>query len=204
MKRFIIDGLVKYVSENKELKNEDIEVIRYGISNLYLQISKMIVITLIAVLLNILIPYLIFTILYNIIRMPSFGIHAKKSYQCWISSIIIFIGIPYLITILEINIITRLVISILAAIYITIYSPADTEKRPIISKKRRLIYKYLSCIISIIYINLSIYIDNEIVRNALLFSLLLQCIIISPITYKVFGVPYNNYKNYIEGGELTC
>ena len=198
MKEVIVNKTLNYIIKHKELTNYDMDIIKYGISNLYLQISKIIVITTLAIILKIFIPYLIFTIFYNIIRMPSFGIHAKKSWQCWVSSIIFFIGFPYLLTVITINSYMHFLIITFSIIYITIYSPADTIKRPIISKKRRRIYKILSCIISILYALFSYLIKDKIVSYSLLFSLVLQCIIISPITYKIFGMPYNNYKRYVE------
>ena len=198
MKEVIVNKTLNYIIKHKELTNYDMDIIKYGISNLYLQISKIIVITTLAIILKIFIPYLIFTIFYNIIRMPSFGIHAKKSWQCWVSSIIFFIGFPYLLTVITINSYMHFLIITFSIIYITIYSPADTIKRPIISKKRRRIYKILSCIISILYALFSYLVKDKIVSYSLLFSLVLQCIIISPITYKIFGMPYNNYKRYVE------
>ncbi len=198
MKEVIVNKTLNYIIKHRKLTSYDIDIIRYGISNLYLQISKIIVITTLAIILKIFIPYLIFTIFYNIIRMPSFGIHAKKSWQCWVSSIIFFIGFPYLLTVINLNTYVHFFIAASSIIYITIYSPADTIKRPIISRKRRAIYKIFSFIISILYVLLSYLIKDKIVSYALLFSLVLQCIIISPITYKIFGMPYNNYKRYIE------
>ncbi len=196
MKKRIIDAIMNYIKENKNVTNDEIEIIRYGISNLYLQITKTVVITILAIALKIFIPYLIFIMAYNILRLPSFGLHAKKSYQCWISSIIIFILIPYLATIIDVNIYLKVAILSCTIVYMTIYSPADTEKRPIINPKRRLIYKYLSSILSIVYSFLCIFINFKIVENTLMFSLILQCIIISPITYKIFGLTYDNYKKY--------
>jgi len=198
MKEVIVNKTLNYIIKHRKLTSYDIDIIRYGISNLYLQISKIIVITTLAIILKIFIPYLIFTIFYNIIRMPSFGIHAKKSWHCWVSSIIFFIGFPYLLTIINLNTYVHFLIAASSIIYITIYSPADTIKRPIISRKRRTIYKIFSFIISILYVLLSYLIKDKIVSYALLFSLVLQCIIISPITYKIFGMPYNNYKRYVE------
>ena len=197
MKKFVIKNLMKYIKNNKQYSEEELETIEYGISNLYLQITKTIVITTIAIVLKIFIPYLIFIITYNIIRMPSFGVHAKKSWHCWISSIIIFNAFPYLTTIVNLNGYIKILLCIIATLYLTYYSPADTEKRPIISPKRRKIYKCISCIISIIYSFLCLYIKDQIVSNAFLFSLILQCFIVSPVTYKLFGQPYNNYKNYL-------
>ena len=196
MKEVIVKKIINYIQKKKNLDEYNLEIIKYGISNLYLQISKIIVITTLAIILNIFRPYLIFTILYNIIRLPSFGIHAKKSWQCWVTSIIFFIGFPYLISIVRLNNYIHFFIALFSTIYITIYSPADTVKRPIISQKRRLIYKILSMNISILYVILSYLIKDKIIAYSLLFSLVLQCIIISPITYKIFDMPYDNYKNY--------
>ena len=202
MKKFVIKNLLKYIKNNKQYSAEELEAIEYGLSNLYLQITKTIVITAIAIVLKIFIPYLIFIITYNIIRLPSFGIHAKKSWQCWISSIIIFNAFPYLITITNFNAYIKILILLIAIMYITYYSPADTEKRPIISSKRRKTYKIASCILSTIYSFLCLYIKDQIVSNAFLFSLVLQCFIISPFTYKLFGQTYNNYKEYLGKEEL--
>ncbi len=204
MKKFVINKIMNYIKNNKQYSEEELETIEYGIANLYLQITKTIVITAIAIILKIFIPYLIFIITYNIIRMPSFGVHAKKSWHCWVSSIIIFNAIPYLITIANFSIYMKLIISLITIIYITYYSPADTVKRPIISAKRRKIYKIASCILSIIYSLLSLYIKDQIVSNSFLFSLILQCFIISPATYKLFGQPYNNYKEYLGKEALKC
>ena len=139
MKEVIVNKTLNYIIKHRKLTSYDIDIIRYGISNLYLQISKIIVITTLAIILKIFIPYLIFTIFYNIIRMPSFGIHAKKSWQCWVSSILFFIGFPYLLTVINLNAYVHFLIAASSIIYITIYSPADTIKRPIISRKRRTI-----------------------------------------------------------------
>ena len=201
MKDYVVSKTLNYIYAHKDYTDLEKDTIGYGISNLYLQLTKTIVITSIAIIFKIFIPYLIFTILYNIIRMPSFGVHAKKSWHCWISSLIIFNVVPYLTTITNLNINIKIIVLLISILYITYYSPADTEKRPIISPKRRKIYKLLSSILSIVYSLLCLHIKDKIVSNALLFSLILQCIIISPSTYKLFGQPYNNYKKYLRKEE---
>lgn len=197
MKKYVVDGIVNYIISNKTYTKEEQEQIRYGIGNLYLQTTKIVVITALAILFKLFIPYLIFVVSFNIIRSVSFGIHAKKSYQCWIWSTLLFIGIPYLVNTLIISLYVKVIICIFCIIYITIYSPADTVKRPIVSSKRRLIYKYCSCLISILYSFLIIYLTNQLIANSLFFSLILQSIIISPFTYKLFKLPYNNYIEYL-------
>ena len=198
MKKFILDNCMNIIINNKQYNETKLAEIRYGLEGLYLTTTKLIVITTIAIIFGILKEYLIFLFIYNIIRIPSFGLHATKSWICLLSSTIIFIGIPLIIKNINLNIITKIIIGTVFTITICIFSPADTHKRPIVNKKRRRIYKILSTIISIIYVILAIIIKNEYTSNCFIFAIILQNIIISPITYKIFKLPYNNYKTYIK------
>ena len=77
------------------------------------------------------------------------------------------------------------------------HAPADTYKRPIISKKRRIFFKVTSTIIVSIYIIISITINNNLISNILFLASLTQAFIISPYIYQLFNLPFDNYKNYI-------
>ena len=175
---------------------EKLAELKYGLLGLYLMISKSIIIFGIALYLNIFKELLIFTIIYNILRAPSFGMHASKSWICLVSSASIFILSTYLSINIHIPINIKLIFGILGIIFIYKNSPADTKKKPIISPKRRRIYKTISTIISIAFVITSLIISNNFLSNACIFSLLIQCIFTSPTMYKICGEPYNNYKNY--------
>ncbi len=196
MKKIFLNMLMKNIDNNKYTKDE-IEIIKYGYESVYITITKILFIILISLLLNIFKEVIIFLLVFNVIRTFAFGLHATKSSICLISSTLIFIGLPFILQYVNLNSISKLLIGIILVIYIFIYSPADTYKRPIINKKRRQIFKYLSTFISIIYIVVSILTKNYI-SNCFLFSILLECIFISPITYRIFNLPYNNYLNYKE------
>ena len=161
-------------------------------------ITKSIIIFTLAFILGIFKELLIFMILYNIIRVPSFGIHASKSSICLISSTLIFIGTLYLSMYIKINIYIKLIIGIYTILRIYKNAPADTEKRPIVNKKRRSIYKYISTFISLIFVLISLNITNNFISNALLFCLIIQTFMISPYIYKLFKMKYDNYKDYIK------
>ena len=75
-------------------------------------------------------------------------------------------------------------------------SPADTHKKPIVNPKRRLFFKYLSVLITIIYSFIILFSKDVFIINCLLFALLVQSLLISPTVYKLFKMPYNNYKKY--------
>lgn len=198
MRSFIIENCMKIISQNKNYTKTKLAEIKYGLETLYLLISKLIIIGIIAAILGILKELIIFILIYNIIRMPSFGLHATKSWICLLSSTIIFIGLPLIMKNIELNTITKIIIGSILTITIFIFSPADTKKRPIVNKKRRKIYKTLSTIISIIYVILSVTIKKIYIENCFIFSIILQNILISPITYRIFKLPYNNYKEYIK------
>ena len=99
---------------------------------------------------------------------------------------------------INLNVISKCIIGIYGIIAMYLFSPADTHKRPIVNKKRREIYKFLSVIITIIFIIGSILFKDSYICNCLLFAVITQTIIILPITYKIFNMPYNNYKNYVQ------
>lgn len=203
MKKFILEKCMNIIKQNKNYDDVKLAEIKYGLEGLYLMITKLIIITIIAILLGILKEYIIFLIIFNIMRSPSFGLHAKKSWICLITSTIAFIGIPLLAINIKLNITTKIIIGIISIIGICIFSPADTHKRPIINKKRRMIYKILSTIIATTYIILSIIIKDNFISNAFFYATILQNILISPITYKLFNMPYNNYKTYIKNHGLN-
>lgn len=197
MKNYIVNNLMNFITENKELDEVKQQELKYGLSSLYITYSKLIVITFLAAILGIFKEYLIFLLTYNIIRTFSFGLHATKSWMCWIASTIVFLGIPYLASIIKIPTIVKVIMGSYLIIRYSMNAPADTKKRPIVSKNRRLFFKYISTIIVFIYILTSIVIKNNLVSNILFLSSIVQAIMISPYTYKLFNLPFNNYKNYI-------
>ena len=91
----------------------------------------------------------------------------------------------------------KVIFGIMSIIYVCLHSPADTEKRPIISPKRRFVYKSLSTLIAIIMVICSIVLDNKFISNSFIVGLLIQCFMISPFAYRITGQKYDNYKDYL-------
>lgn len=199
MRDLVIDNSLDLIRKyNPNYNDEKMAEIKYGLIGLYLTITKTIVIFIVALFLNLFKELLILTIFYNIIRIPSFGMHASKSWICWIASSLMFLGGAYLCLILDISINIKVILSIIGTVLIFKNSPADTKKRPIINSKRRMTYKIVSLIVALIFTILIIFLNNNLIVNCLLFSLIYQAIITAPTTYKIFNQPYDNYKNYIK------
>ena len=198
MQKVIINHWMNIIKKHNNYDDIKLTEIKYGLTGIYLTITKLIVVLLLSFILGITKHTLILLFFFNIIRLTSFGIHAKKSWICLVSSIGLFIGIPLIIKHFKINLVLKVILGIINILLIYIYSPADTKKRPIVSPKRRKVYKYLSTLIAITFVILSLIINNYYIQNSLIFALIIQNILISPLTYKIFKEPYNNYINYLK------
>ena len=196
MKNYIINNKMNYILKYNNYDEIKQEELKYGLVGIYLLISKLIVILILSIILGIFKEVIIFTIIYIPIRAVSFGLHATKSWICLIVSTLLFVGLPFVSKYLLMPTYIKLIIGIISILLMFKNSPADTHKRPIINKNRRLFFKYCSVIIAIIYTTLSIFINNNFISNSLLLTLIIQCFITSPLVYKLFKLPYNNYKNF--------
>lgn len=198
MKNLVIGNCMKLIRKKTDYNETKLKEIEYGLMSIYLTFSKLIIISIITIILGIFKEMIIFLFFFNFLRMPAFGLHATKSWICLLSSSIILIILPYLCINLNINIVIKLIVCLIGIIFMFKNAPADTEKRPIVSKKRRKIYKTISTIFAVAYSILAIIVSNQFISNCLIFALILENLLISPLIYKLFKLPYNNYITYLE------
>ena len=194
MKELFLDKSLIFLKKYNTYSEEEIEKLKYGLEGIYLTITKLAIIFLVSIILEIFKEVVIILTLFNIIRYFGFGVHAGKSRDCLISSLILFVLLPYIF--LKINI-TKNTILIMGLINIVIYllfAPADTIKRPFFNKKKRIIRKFITILIGILYLVISLMIDNYKVSVMLCIAMLIQSIVVCPISYMLLGQPYNNYK----------
>ena len=197
MKKIIMNYTMNIIKKNGNYDEDKLAIIRYGLEGLYLTISKIVVIFLLAYILNILKEVIIFLLIYNVIRTTSFGLHATKSWICLLSSTLIFICFPFICKYIYLTNNIKVILGLILTLFIYKNSPADTHKRPIVNPKRRLFFKYASTFIAIIFIFCSMFINNNFISNCFIFSLFVQTFMISPFVYKLFNLPYNNYLTYL-------
>lgn len=198
MKKMFISSLMKYIKKNGNYSDTQLYEIQYGLTSIYLTLSKIIFISSCALLLGIFKDMLIFMLFFNIIRTTAYGLHATKSWICLISSTLIFIGIPLFCKYIIINFFIKLIIGFLNIILIFKNSPADTKKRPIVSRRRRRFLKYISTFIVICFVICSFVINDNYISNCLLFACILENILISRLTYNLFNLSYNNYIDFLK------
>lgn len=202
-KRFLDYSLKLIANNNPNISDEKRDELRYGLEGFYLTITKAIFIFSLAYLLRIFKETLVMLIFFNILRATGFGLHAKKSWMCLISSSILFIFLPFISRYVVFPFYWKCILGGLSIILVTLYAPADTIKHPLINANKRMILKLLSTIFCTILVILSITIKNETIDTLIIFGIYVEISLIIPITYKLFHLSYNNYKNYILKNNLS-
>ena len=194
MKNMFLHSCISLITKYHDYSERDIQKLKYGLEGIYLTITKTLIIFLVAVFLGIIKEVILVTILFNIIRYTGFGFHAEKSYQCLIISLVNFIGIPWIFLNIKLSIVAIISISFICIISYLLFAPADTIKRPLPDKKKRIIRKIITVLIGIIYTLLIIFLNNYYYTSLFLSAMTVLVIVINPLTYAIFKQPYNNYK----------
>ena len=197
MKKRLLNSIRIAIKKQYPNYSEDkIDEVMYGIEGIYLTITKTIVIFILAFILGVAKELLFLLITFNFIRMFAFGMHANKSWICLVFSSILFLGGAFLSKYIVLDKVVLYLLYLIAFILVATYAPADTVKRPLIKKKKRIRFKILSVIVVIGYFIVTLLITSNLIINVLIFGLIIECLLISPLTYKAFKMPYRNYKNY--------
>ncbi len=194
MKKVVVNNLYNLILKYNHYSEEEKEKLLYGLEGLYLTISKLIIIVLLAILFHIEESVFFTIILFNIIRYTAFGFHAEKSYQCLITSSLFFVGMPLLF---EYIILSKPIIHLVflfCIISFLLFAPADTIKRPMYDKKMRRLRKIFTIIIAIVYYICILNLEFTIGKFFMI-ALILESIMINPMFYKIFKQPYDNYKS---------
>ncbi len=195
MKEKFVNSSINFISKYQECDDLKIKKLKYGLEGIFNLITKLIIILLISILTQTITETALLILFYAGIRTFSFGWHAKSSFGCWISSLLVYIIIPIFLKYPLPNYFGFIILGV-ALISMIIWAPADTPKRPLIRKKQRLKAKIISIIIVCLYSSLYLITNIVIIKNAILYALLIQTILINPITYKITNTRFNNYKYY--------
>lgn len=194
-KRFLNICLNIIKNNNSNISDEKLDEIRYGLEGIYLTITKTIFIFFTAYVLGILKEMILMLLFFNILRTTGFGLHATKSWMCWVSSTLIFIIFPFIAKNIYISVNIKAILGIISIILIFMYAPADTKKHPLVNKKKRDIWKFFSTINCILLVFYSLFINNNI-SNLIIFAIYTEILLINPLSYKIFNLDYDNYKKY--------
>ena len=191
--------LKKMKKKMPEIKDEQGEVIMYGLQLLIGEAPKVILIFGASFLLGFgletvfaffaLLPY----------RASSGGFHLHTHLGCILGSVIFYYGNVIISKFLMLDDIQRYILVALSLVFgilmVSLYAPADTENVPIISKKQRKMKKILSYITLILTLGVSLIIPNGVWSNILIIGTIIQTITITKLAYKLTNNKYG-YEEY--------
>ena len=194
MKQLFLENSMNFICKYQSISDYDKKKVKYGLEGLYLTITKMVLLTILALLLNMFKEFILVVVFFNVIRYTGFGFHAEKSYQCLLFSTFNFIAIPFLLLHIQLSNFFVYTICAICIFHYLLFAPADTKKRPLSNKRKRIIRKIVTVMIGFIYTLMIILLNNTYWTSIILSAMIIQAIIISPLIYRLFNQPYNNYK----------
>lgn len=169
------------------------EIIKYTVIQLLGEFIKLAIIVAIVWPFGVAHLLLIAVFSMGIYRIPSGGAHSKSHIACFITSSILFLGNVILSSTLKFQYVDVIYVCIfLFNIFaIHFFAPADTEMKPIVSKKLRKRLKILSYICMTLTICIGRFvIDDIVIRNIFIFGTFIQSITMLPPLYKMFNTKY--------------
>jgi len=192
--RKISEHCIKFITANTDKDEEELEKIKYGIEVILINIFKLFILLITAQIFGIFIYTFIAFISFAFLRVFASGVHANSSIKCIITNYLIFFSIVYLSSFYSLSKSLTVVTFLISLSLIILYAPADTEERPIISKKLRktLKIKSIACIIFLAIV--SLLMKKDVYRNLIAYAALEESIMITPMVYFIFGKGYRNYE----------
>ena len=92
MKKKFIENSLNYIEAKNDLSDLQKKKLKYGLEGFYNLFTKLIVLLIITISFDLVKEFLLLTVIYSLLRLYGFGIHAKKSWQCWLTTVPIYVG----------------------------------------------------------------------------------------------------------------
>ena len=195
----IANNLTQVLKNRSKNPSFNENIVRYGIEVVLINFTKSAFIMAIAAMLNIFWTILIIMLSYGALRRYAFGVHASTSLGCTLTTIIGFFSGAFLSSYVPENKFILAGMFTISIISILAFSPADTEARPLLGKKKRDKLKRKSICVWLISFVLAIYLKDFTIGFLITYGNLLEAFMIMPITYRVFKRRYKNYERYEQG-----
>jgi len=192
----ITEQILKWLYSEGNISEIEYLKAKLGIESILLNISKFFIIYACAIRFQTLIPTVITHLAYVSLRKFSQGLHAKSSLVCTIVSLFMFVAIPYMAQDVIINRWLIFLAFVVSTYLFWKYAPADTEKSPILGVKNRLELKLYTIGINVLLMYVALTLIMPMFRTLITIGMLMQVIMVLPITYKILGRSYKNYEKY--------
>ena len=198
MKKKFIESSLDLIKSKKEVDNLEEKRLRYGLEGFYNTYTKFMVMLILSIILGLWREYLLLILVYSSLRLYGFGIHMETTFQCWVTTVPLYIGSCLIIKHFNFPLQISLLLWLCGFISFLIFAPADTPKRPLIHKEKRVRAKVLSIIILLTYFLIFNAVESQMIKEVILLGVILESASINPLIYKLFNMQYNNYKYFVK------
>jgi accessory gene regulator B len=183
---------------NKYLKKDGLELqkMRFGLEIILINISKFMIIFAVAAAFNLLKEAMFMSIVFASIRRSAFGLHAKNSIVCTLTSLMMFVFGAYLSYRIDLNNYIVFILFTILNILLYKYAPGDTENHPILGAKLRNRLRIQSVIIGVILMVVALVVPKVEVKAFIVLATSFEVISILPLTYRILNRGYKNYEKY--------
>ena len=196
----ICNSLTKKIIDSvDEVDESKADEINYGLQLLIGEVPKFFITLILAILFHMVGLTLISFLIILPYRTFSGGFHLHTHLGCIIVTNLLYIGTPYLASIIEMSDVVRYVAIAFTFIFsfmmINKYAPADTENVPILQKKERRKRKIWSFVIAGIELIIAIFIPYKVISNLIILGILFQTCTLTKLAYKITKNKYG-YEVY--------
>lgn len=148
--------------------------ISYGLEIIIGAIIKLVICPIIFLMFGVLKQSLIAMFTIAILRYASGGKHLKTFIGCFMVSITLIVSIGILAKVLVINDYLYYILNIFSFLIIVLRSPVDPPEKPIKTKQKRNVMKFLSILILLLLIYISSKTVENDVKNSIILAVYLQ------------------------------
>ncbi|MBC1273636.1 accessory gene regulator B family protein [Listeria booriae] len=187
--------ITKTIFRDREVDEDRFAIVKYGVEIFLVNVTKGIIVYLAAALLGMLWQTLVVHLSYLMIRRHSFGLHAKTSLGCTITSVVMFVILPYFVKEVQLSEWMIVLISGLILLNIAIFAPSDTENMPLFNAQKRHVLRRKSIFDALVVVAIALLVPYGDIKVLMLCGGIIQAITIHPWTYYLLKRRYNNYEN---------
>ena len=196
----ICNSLTKKIIESvDEVDESKADEINYGLQLLIGEVPKFFITLILAILFHMVGLTLISFLIILPYRTFSGGFHLHTHLGCIIVTNLLYIGTPYLASIINISDVVKYVAIVFTFIFsfwmINKYAPADTENVPVLQKKERRKRKIWSFVIAGIELIIAIFIPYKVISYLIILGIIFQTCTLTKTAYRITKNKYG-YEVY--------
>lgn len=199
----IYSRLSRFLIFEKELfgkfkTEEEYDQALYNLQIIMINFEKLIIVYSMSFFLSVMINTFFMHMSYLVLRKYAGGWHAMKSINCTLFSSFSFVIIPWVgkahSFVFPSSLIWLIIISI--SYVIIRYAPADTEKNPLISINERNEMRWKAILVTTLILIMVPFVKDDTIRFNIIAGIVLECVTIHPVFYKLTKRSYRNYEEY--------